>query len=155
MSFEDAIASLGAELGFDLPVEEGVARLEAAGGEADEDVIDVALSEMPDMGGALLSSEVGELSEVTALQPLLEANYIFAETAGATLSLEDGRIYFEQYVPISAIGRGEGTLVVKLFVAHVREWRRRLSGADGADAGDAEAIPGRAATGLTQGWFAG
>ena len=136
MSFEDAIASLGAELGFDLPVADGVAQLEAAGGEGD--VFDVALSEMPDVGGVLLSSEVGELSEVTALQPLLEANHIFAETAGATLSLADGHLYFEQYVPLSAIGRGEGTGIVKLFVAHARDWRQRIAGRNSADADTVE-----------------
>ena len=132
MTFDDAIASLGAELGFSLPVEDGVARLEAACAEGEADAITITISEMQDAGGALLSAEVGEAPAATDLRPLLEANHIFAETAGATLAIEDGRVYFEQYVPISFIGRGEGAPVVKLFAVHARNWRLRLAGTDGA-----------------------
>lgn len=127
MTFEGAIGALGAELGFDLPIEEGVAWLEASSEGGGEAGISVAISEMPDVGGALLASEVGDVSAVRDLQPLLEANHIFAETAGATLSIEDGRIYFEQYMPLSVIGRGEGERAVKVFVANALEWRRRLA----------------------------
>ena len=76
---------------------------------------------------------------VTALQPLLEANHIFAETAGATLALADGHLYFEQYVPLTAIGRGEGAGIVKIFVVHARDWRNRIAGrnSESADTVDA------------------
>lgn len=134
MTFEDAIAALGAELGFAIPVENGVATLEAAGAGPDAEAIVIELSEAPDVGGVLLSSMVGELSDVTSLQPLLEANHIFAKTAGATLSIEDRHIYFEQYVPLSAIGRGEGARVVKIFAAHADDWRERIAGAESPNA---------------------
>jgi hypothetical protein len=44
------------------------------------------------------------------------------------------RVYFELYVPLAAIGRGEGATVVKTFVVNARDWRRRLvdMGDDGA-----------------------
>ena len=133
MTFESAIASLGDELGFDLPVEEGVARLEASGAEEDGDGIVVELSDMPSMGGALLSSKVGDVADVDDLRPLLEANNAFAETAGGTLSIEDGFVYFEQRLPLHLIGRGEGETVVKAFIANALEWRRRIDnmGGDG------------------------
>jgi hypothetical protein len=67
-----------------------------------------------------------------------EPNHIFAETAGATLSLADGHLYFEQYVPLSAIGRGEGAGIVKLFVVHARDWRQRIAGRNSADADTVE-----------------
>ena len=127
MTFEGAIGALGAELGFDLPVKEGVVWLEASSEGSGEAGISVSISEMPDAGGALLAAEVGDVAAVRDLQPLLEANHIFAETAGATLSIEDGRIYFEQYMPLTVIGRGEGERAVKVFVANAIEWRRRLA----------------------------
>ncbi len=133
MTFESAIAALGDELGFDLPVEEGVARLEASGAEEDEDGIVVELSDLPDMGGMLLSSQVGDVAYVDDLRSLLEANHSFSETAGTTLSLEDGIIYFERYVPFSAIGRFGGASTVKAFVASALEWRRRIDNMDEDD----------------------
>ena len=140
MTFEDAIAALGAELGFDLPLQEGVARLEASSAAGDEDAVIVSLSEMQDVGGVLLSSDVGDVASVKDLKPLLEANHIFAETAGATLSIGDGHIYFELYVPLAAIGRDEGATVVKTFVVNVRDWRRRLAGIGDAAAESSEAV---------------
>ena len=140
MTFESAIASLGDELGFDLPVEEGVARLEASGAEEDEDGIVVELSDLPDMGGMLLSSKVGDVADVNDLRPLLEANNAFAETAGGTLSIEDGVVYFEQCLPLHLIGRGEGETVVKAFIANALEWRRRIDNMGGE--GDVQQFDG-------------
>ena len=133
MTFESAIASLGDELGFDLPVEEGVARLEASGSEEDGDGIVVEMSDMPDVGGVLLSSKVGDVADVDDLRPLLEANNAFAETAGGSLSIEDGFVYFEQCLPLHLIGRGEGETVVKAFIANALEWRRRIDNMGGDD----------------------
>ena len=133
MTFESAIASLGDELGFDLPVEEGVARLEASGAEEDGDGLVVELSDMPDVGGVLLSSEVGDVADVGDLKSLLEANHAFAETAGGARSIEDGVVYFEQYLPLSLIGRGDGATAVKAFVANALEWRRRIDAMGGND----------------------
>ncbi len=135
MTFESAIAALGDELGFDLPVEEGVARLEASGAEEDGDGIVVELSDLPDMGGILLSSKVGDVAYVDDLRSLLEANHAFAETAGGTLSIEDGVVYFEQYLPLSLIGRGDGGTAVKAFVASALEWRSRIDDMGGDDTG--------------------
>ena len=138
MTFESAIAALGDELGFDLPVEEGVARLEASGVEEDEDGIVVELSDMPDMGGMLLSSQVGDVAYVDDLRSLLEANHAFAETAGGALSIEDGSVYFEQCLPLYLVERGEGETAVKTFIASALEWRRRIDnmGGDGDEAAD-------------------
>ena len=131
MTFETAMSSLGAELGFDLPVEDGVARLEVSSEAEDEDDILVEMSGMPNGDGVLFSSEVGDIDFVDDLRPLLEANHSFSETAGTTLSLEDGIIYFERHVPFSAIGRFGGASTVKAFVASALEWRRRIDNMDG------------------------
>ena len=140
MTFESAIASLGDELGFDLPVEEGVSRLEASGAEEDGDGIVVEMSDMPDVGGVLLSSKVGDVADVNDLRPLLEANNAFAETAGGTLSIEDGFVYFEQCLPLHLIGRGEGETVVKAFISNALEWRRRIDNMGGE--GDVQQFDG-------------
>ena len=136
MTFETAMSSLGAELGFDLPVEDGVARLEVSSEAEDEDDIVVEMSGMPNGDGVLFSSEVGDIDFVDDLRPLLEANHSFSETAGTTLSLEDGIIYFERHVPFSAIGRFGGASTVKAFVASALEWRRRIDNMDGDDVED-------------------
>ena len=149
MTFESAIAALGDELGFDLPVEEGVARLEASGAEEDEDGIVVELSDMPDMGGMLLSSRVGDVAYVDDLRSLLEANHAFAETAGGALSIEDGSVYFEQCLPLYLVERGEGETAVKAFIASALEWRRRIDNM-GGDGDEAAAQPSPSALdGLT------
>ncbi len=49
------------------------------------------------------------------------------------VSLEDGIIYFERYVPFSAIGRFGGASTVKAFVASALEWRRRIDNMDEDD----------------------
>lgn len=134
MTFEDAMSALGAELGFELAVVDGRVRIEASG--ADDDDIVVEMSDMPNAGAALLSSDIGETGSAETLKSLLEANHLFGETAGATLSAEDGRIYFERYVPFSVIGRGEGSDAVKAFVVDACDWRRRLDGA-----ADASGLP--------------
>jgi len=135
MTFEDAMSSLGEELGFDLPVTEGAARLAANSADGGEDPLTVEFFETPDGGGALLSCEIGEVSTVGDLMPLLAANRLFADTSGASLSVADGRIYLEQQVPLFVIGRGEGAGFVKSFVLTAHEWRNRLSGS-GGDGGE-------------------
>ena len=116
-----------------LPVRDGVARLEVSSEAEDEDDIVVEMSGMPNGDGVLFSSEVGDIDFVDDLRPLLEANHSFSETAGTTLSLEDGIIYFERYVPFSAIGRFGGASTVKAFVASALEWRRRIDNMDEDD----------------------
>lgn len=142
MTFEAAMSSLGAELGFDLPVRDGVARLEVSSEVGDEDDIVVEMSGTPNGDGVLFSSEVGDLDFVDDLRPLLEANHIFSETAGATLSIEDGIIYFERYLPFSAIARCGGEPIVKAFVASAMECRRRIDEmGDGESAADDDSPP--------------
>ena len=128
MTFEEAMSALGSELGFDLAVEDGKASLEVVDAEGNDAAVVVELSEMRDGRGVLLSCDVGEVPSAGGLKQLLEANHMFGETSGATLSAEDGRLYFERYVPISVIGRGEGAEFVKMFVAEAKERRRRLEG---------------------------
>lgn len=141
MTFETAMSSLGAELGFDLPVKEGVARLHVSSPDEDEDDIEVEFSASPNCGGVLLSAEVGDVDFVDDLRPLLEANHVFFETSGATLSIEDGIIYFERYIPFTIIGRFGGAPVVRAFVSSAMEWRRRIDEMDADDAGEDDDTP--------------
>ena len=139
MAFDDAMSALGAELGFGLAADGGRVRIEASGG--DGGGIAVEMSDMPGAGAVLFSAEVGDVQSVEALQTLLEANHLFCETSGATLSAEDGRLYFERYVPLPAIGRGEGAAIVKAFASDALEWRRRIAGARGAPGAQMQDIP--------------
>ena len=135
MTFEDAISALGTELGFDLPVKEGEVRLDVSSSTEDEEPLTVSISEMQGLDGVLLSAEIGDVSTVKDLMPLLKANHGFSDTAGATLSIGDGLVYFEHFIPYSAIVRGEGEQIVKAFASYAIEWRSRLVDMEYLDAG--------------------
>jgi len=86
MAFEDAIASLGRDLGIDLVVEDGVAEFVAASADGGEQ-IEVTISVLDDGVSALLCADLGEMpakgSDRLMLR-MLEANHLFGATGGAT-----------------------------------------------------------------------
>ena len=130
MAFEDAIASLGSDLGMDLAVEDGVAEFVATSEDGGER-IEVSISEMGDGASAALCADLGEMPDKGAdelMFRMLEANHMFDATGGATLSVEDGRAKLERYVGIVAFQRGYGTNVVLPFVETARKWRRVIAG---------------------------
>ena len=133
MAFEDAIASLGKELGIDLTVEDGVARFTATP-ESGSKQVSVSISEMDDGVSALLCADLGEMPSEGAnelMLRMLEANHLFASTGGATLSVDDGSVKLERYVGLVELQRGEGARVVAPFVEVAREWLGIVADGDG------------------------
>lgn len=132
MAFEDAIASLGRDLGIDLVVEDGVAEFVAASADGGEQ-IEVTISVLDDGVSASLCADLGEMpakgSDRLMLR-MLEANHLFGATGGATLSVEEGRAKLERYVGIVAFQRGDGARIVKPFLEMARKWRSIVAGED-------------------------
>ena len=138
MGFEDAVASLGRDLGIDLAVEDGVAEFVAASADGGEQ-IDVTISELDDGVSAALCADLGEMPAKGAdglMLRMLEANHLFGATGGASLSVEDGRAKLERYVGIAALQRGDSARIVPPFVATARTWRRLIAGEEERGEGD-------------------
>lgn len=130
MAFEDAIASLGRDLGIDLVVEDGVAEFVAASADGGEQ-IEVTISVLDDGVSAELCADLGEMPAKGAeklMLRMLEANHLFDATGGATLSVEDGRVKLERYVSILSFQRGDGSRIVKPFLETARKWRSLVAG---------------------------
>ena len=151
MGFEDAVASLGRDLGIDLAVEDGVAEFVAASADGGEQ-LDVTISELDDGVSAALCADLGEMPAKGAdglMLRMLEANHLFGATGGASLSVEDGRAKLERYFSIVAFQRGDGARIVKPFLEMARKWRAVVEGADERNEGAAEPRDGLTSWSLT------
>ena len=132
MAFEDAIASLGKDLGIDLVVDDGVTAFVATP-EDGGDRIEVSISAMDDGERAALCADLGEMPSEGAdalMLRMLEANHLFDATGGATLSVEDGRAKLERCVGIVALQRGDGEKIVTTFIETARTWHGLVVGDD-------------------------
>ena len=89
MTFEDAIAALGAEFGVELSGEGGTAGFEVASEDGDFEPVDVTLTYEPEDDMLLVSVDVGAVDPEDGDEPLLkmlEANHMFSGTMGTTAS---------------------------------------------------------------------
>ena len=94
MTFEDAIAALGAEFGVELSGEGGTAGFEVASEDGDFEPVDVTLTYEPEGEMLLVSVDVGAVDPEGGDEPLLkmlEANHMFSGTMGASFCVDDGR----------------------------------------------------------------
>ena len=133
MTFEDAIRSLGAEFGADLEPEDGVASFAIAGDSGDS--VDIVVREAEDHESADISADLGELPAAggeALLLEMLEANHLFGRTGGAALSVEGSRAKLERRVPLTDLGRGEGSRILAPFLETAGRWRGIVAGAGGA-----------------------
>ena len=132
MTFEDAIRSLGAEFGVDLEPEDGAVSFAIAGDDGDS--VDIVVREAEDRESADISADLGELpaagSEALLLE-MLEANHLFGRTGGAALSVDGTRAKLERRVPLTELGRGEGSRVLAPFLATAGRWRGIIAGETG------------------------
>ena len=100
------------------------------------DGVEVELRQGKDDGLIVAVSDLGEAPDDPALaRELLEANHLFAGTAGATLSLEakSNRVFLQQ--KMYPVDDDEDWLPRRLavFLDKASEWRTRLQGAQTAD----------------------
>lgn len=133
MTFEDAIKSLGAEFGVDLEPEDGAVSFAIAGDDGDS--VDIVVREAEDRESADISADLGELPAAggdALLLEMLEANHLFGGTGGASLSVDGTRAKLERRVPLTELGRGEGSRVLAPFLGTAGRWRGIVAGAGGA-----------------------
>lgn len=132
MTFEDAIKSLGAEFGVDLEPEDGAVSFAIAGDDGDS--VDIVVREAEDRESADISADLGELPAAggdALLLEMLEANHLFGGTGGASLSVDGTRAKLERRVPLTELGRGEGSRVLAPFLATAGRWRGIIAGETG------------------------
>ena len=126
MTFEEVMESLGGELGLPLVPEDGAVAFEAERG---GDAMSVTISDAGEF--AELSADLGELpldGREEILFRMLEANHLFEDTGGASLSAGDGRANLERRVPLFTLGRGDGVRIVAPFLETAWKWRGVIAG---------------------------
>ena len=132
MTFEDAMVSLGVELGLPFEIENGTAGFEASFGDDGEEPVPVEISADGDAEFAVISADLGELpsDDIEAFATrMLEANHLFAGTGGSSLSVEGDRAFLERRVRLEELSRGEGAKVIYPFIASALSCRRAMMSA--------------------------
>ena len=127
MSFEDAIAALGAEFGVALSTEDGTARFELSSDGGDFEPVNIALTHEPEYETLLISADVCAVDPARDEEPLLkmlEANHMFTGTTGATFCVDGGRAMLERRIRLDAFWREGGKAILMSFFKSVQAWRR-------------------------------
>ena len=131
MTFEDAMASLGDELGLPLETVGQATGFEVAFGSGSLEPMPVSITAAGDGRSAVFSADLGELPDEgldELLMRMLEANHLFEGTGGAALSVEDGCARLERRVGLDEIGRSGGTDAVRSFLCMVGHWADVIAG---------------------------
>ena len=127
MSFEDAIAALGAEFGVELSAEDGTAHFEVSVEGGDFEPVDVSLTYEPEYETLLISADVCEVDPARGDEPLLkmlEANHMFTGTTGATFCVDGERAKLERRIRLDAFWREGGKAILMSFFKSVQTWRQ-------------------------------
>lgn len=151
MTFEELISALGERIGVDLAAEDGSCVINV------DDMV-VTLMSLPDSDRLAVHGEIGDpppegLEQL--LSAMLEANHLFAGTAGATISRdhETGRFHLCRHEPLAILDADSLAALVESFVNTIEIWRKAIasyrpvakSAAEGADV-----APQFGATGFVQ-----
>ena len=141
MTFEELISGLGSKIGVELTSEDGECVINV------DDMV-VTLMSLPDSDRLAVHGEIGDpppegLEQL--LSAMLEANHLFAGTAGATISRdhETGRFHLCQHEPLAILDADSLAALVESFVNTLGIWRKAIasyrpvakSAAEGADEG--------------------
>ena len=129
MTFEDALKSLGEELGLPLEIEDGTAGFEASFGDNGDEPVSVEITADGDDAFVVISADLGELpsDDIEAFATrMLEANHLFAGTGGSSLSVEGDHALLERRVRLEELSRGEGANVIYPFIASALSCRHNL-----------------------------
>lgn len=128
MTFEDAIAALGAEFGVALSDEDGTASFEVASEDGDFEPVNVTLTYEPEDETLLVSADAGAVDLEDGDEPLLrmlEANHMFTGTAGASFCLDDGRAKLQRRIRLDAFWREGGKTILMSLFKSVQAWRQQ------------------------------
>ena len=141
MTFEELISGLGSRIGVELTSDDGSCVINA------DDMV-VTLMSLPDSDRLAVHGEIGDpppegLEQL--LSAMLEANHLFAGTAGATISRdhETGRFHLCRQEPLATLDADSLAALVESFVNTLGIWRKAIasyrpvakSAAEGADEG--------------------
>ena len=145
MDTQELISRFGEKIGISLSLEDGACAFEADGSL-------ITINDLPEVGVIALSGDLGEPppERLEALyRTLLEANHLFRETAGATISLdpEAGRFALCKSLPAALLDQDSFFSEVERFVNAVESWSRLIRDfrSAAAEAGnDEDAVPGSA-----------
>ena len=114
MTFEELISGLGSKIGVELTSEDGECVINV------DDMV-VTLMSLPDCGRFAIHGEIGDpppegLEQL--LSAMLEANHLFAGTAGATISRdhETGRFHLCRHEPLATLDADSLAALVESFV---------------------------------------
>ena len=145
----ELLRSLGARIGIELlPDADGACAIEADG-------IAVTFTALPELSSIVLLGDLGEPppERLEGLyRALLEANHLFRETAGATISLDPdaGRFALCKSLPAALLDQDSFFGEVERFVNAVESWSRLIrdfrsaaaesTSKDGEDAASAPAL---------------
>ena len=139
MTFEELISGLGSKIGVELTSDDGSCVINV------DDMV-VTLMSLPDSDRLAVYGEIGDpppegLEQL--LSAMLEANHLFAGTAGATISRdhETGRFHLCRQEPLATLDADSLAALVESFVNTLEIWRKAIasyrpvakSAAEGAD----------------------
>ena len=125
MTFEELISGLGSKIGVELTSEDGECVINA------DDMV-VTLMSLPDSDRLAVHGEIGDpppegLEQL--LSAMLEANHLFAGTAGATISRdhETGRFHLCRHEPLATLDADTLAAILQSFVNTLEIWRKAIA----------------------------
>lgn len=125
MTFDELVKGFGEKIGVELAMEDGVVALNVDG-------MPVMIQELSELNAINILGEIGEPPPEgleTLLSSMLNANHLFAGTAGGTLSRdpENGKFFLCRWEPLALADVESFTAVVDKFVNVLETWRKILS----------------------------
>ena len=125
MTFEELISGLGSKIGVELTSDDGSCVINV------DDMV-VTLMSLPDSDRLAVYGEIGDpppegLEQL--LSAMLEANHLFAGTAGATISRdhETGRFHLCRHEPLAILDADSLAALVESFVNTLEIWRKAIA----------------------------
>ena len=125
MTFEELISGLGSKIGVELTSDDGSCVINV------DDMV-VTLMSLPDSDRLAVYGEIGDpppegLEQL--LSAMLEANHLFAGTAGATISRdhETGRFHLCRHEPLAILDADSLAALVESFVNTLGIWRKAIA----------------------------
>ena len=130
MTFSDIIAALSKELGTQIETDGDVCAIQA--GATDGDSVTVILHGLDACGVVLFAADLGEPppeGRDRLMRVLLEANDLFRNTAGATLSLDPdrGRVRLQRAFPADALAQGGVGIAFAAFADTAAAWQKLVA----------------------------
>ena len=130
MTFTDITAALAKELGTQIETDGDVCAIQA--GATDGDSVTVILHGLDACGAVLFVADLGEPppeGRDRLMRVLLEANDLFRNTAGATLSLDPdrGRVRLQRPFPADALAQGGVGIAFAAFADTAAAWQKLVA----------------------------